>query len=257
MSSRLPTLALAANRHIGLKALELLLDAGLRPSLLIVPDGACAEFTSDMRSLLAGSPCLTEAAFSDPGSFSMLRDLGLDYLLSVHFPHRIPGSIVTLPSIGTLNLHPSYLPFNRGWHTPSWAIIDRTPYGATLHWVDEGLDTGDIALQKKVEVLPHHTAHTLYQDVLKAEEELLEEAIPLMLSSSLPRIPQDQGKGTSHKKKDLCNIQSVDLSSSFVGRDLIDRLRALSTSDWNEAAQIDVDGRKYRIQVTLRPLEES
>ncbi|MCH7600390.1 MAG: hypothetical protein IH973_11595, partial [Myxococcales bacterium] len=41
---------------------------------------------------------------------------------------------------------------------PSWAILENTPYGATLHWVEEGMDTGDIALQREVSVLPSDTA---------------------------------------------------------------------------------------------------
>jgi methionyl-tRNA formyltransferase len=151
----------------------------------------------------------------------------------VHFPHIIPSALLNIPSIGALNLHPAYLPWNRGWHTPTWAIYDQTPYGATLHWIDEGLDTGPIALQKRIDILDSDTADALYQRALAAEEELFAEAIPLLLEGTLPKIPQD-GEGTSHKKKDIASLR--ELSNDMTSEEIERRTRALTTNNSDEAA---------------------
>jgi len=49
-----------------------------------------------------------------------------------------------------INLHPSLLPWNRGAHSNFWSFLEDTPKGVTIHIIDEGIDTGDILLQKKI-----------------------------------------------------------------------------------------------------------
>lgn len=214
----------AANRLIGVDCLKMLLQAGLKPSTLLLPENG-----SHNEELLALLPDI-------PTSIGKTIDTTLvnnsDYLISVHFPHIIPQEIIDLPRIGALNLHPAYLPWNRGWHTPTWAIYDGTPYGATLHWIDQGLDTGPIALQKEINVLKDDTADALYQRALAAELEVFTEAIPLIKTNALPRIPQ-VGAGTSHLKKDIESIR--ELSKSMTPEEIDRRTRALTTNNPEEA----------------------
>jgi len=217
----------------------------------MIPAGQKAECVQEMKALLPDVPVLEGTTFRKPKGLSVLRGLGPDYIVSVHFPYIIPPEVLEIPRIGVLNLHPAYLPYNRGWHTPSWAIIEGTPYGATLHWVDEGLDTGDIALRREVPILPSDTAHTLYQRVLAAEAELFREAIPLMMSRALPRIPQT-GKATTHRKEDLASIQHLDLEATAKVGDIVNLLRGLTTNRWDEAAWFEVDGVRYRIRVEIK-----
>lgn len=242
----------AANRAIGLSCLRALLDEGITPCALLIPEGSQAEYVTEMRELLSEHPVIEGLAFREPESVELLRELEPDYLVSVHFPYIIPSQVLSIPTVGNLNLHPAYLPYNRGWHTPSWAILEDTVYGATLHWIDEGVDTGDIALQEKIEVLPEDTAHSLYQRVLHLEEELFRKAIPLLRTKSLPRRRQE-GTGTSHSKADLRKVQQLDLNQRERIGELLRRLRALTTNRWEEAAFFEVDGRRYRIRVEIRP----
>jgi len=251
-----PSLVFAGNRKIGLECLKLLLQSDWPPVALIIAKGRSAECAEEMKALLPDVPVLEGAEFRSDRGLRLLRRLSPDYILSVHFPYIIPPAVLQIPRIGVLNLHPAYLPYNRGWHTPSWAIIEGTPYGATLHWVDEGIDTGDIALRKEIPVLPSDTAHTLYQRVLRAELDLFREAIPLMMSRSLPKIPQTE-KGTTHMKQDLARIQRLDLHASMKVIDVLNLLRGLTTNTWDEAAWFEVDGVKYRVRVEIRREEEN
>jgi methionyl-tRNA formyltransferase len=163
----------------------------------------------------------------------------------------IPNTILSVPRIGTLNLHPAFLPYNRGWHTPTWAIAENTPYGATLHWVDEGMDTGPIAMQREIDVSIGETAHSLYRRVLDAEYELLRDALPLLVENQLPRIPQD-GKATQHRKSDIEALRKLELSDAVTIGDLLRRLRALTTSRWDEAAWFEHEGVRYRVRLEMQ-----
>jgi methionyl-tRNA formyltransferase len=199
---------------------------------------------------LKGVPMICGKDFRKPEVVKLIDDMSIDYIVSVHFPYIIPPEILSIPRVGTLNLHPAYLPYNRGWNTPTWAILDQTPYGATLHWVDEGIDSGDIALQKKLEILPEDTAHSLYQRVLALELEVFSEAIPLLLRDELPRIPQNE-HGTSYRKADLSRIQKLELDESYTVREVINKLRALTTNNINEAAYFEADGIRYFVTVEI------
>jgi len=249
-SVKKPRLVYAGNRKIGLKGLEILVESGLVPVALILPAGESAECVREMRKLVPQVPVFWGKEFYLPVNIRRLRELDIDYILSIHFPYIIPTEVLQIPRIGTLNLHPAFLPYNRGWHTPTWAILENSPYGATLHWVDDGIDSGDIAMQDEIKIYPYDTAHSLYQRVLKLEEKILRDAIPLLLEYRLPRVPQE-GEGTMHLKSDIHSIQKLKLEEYMEVGKVIRLLRALTTNKLQEAAYFEVDGSRYRITVKI------
>lgn len=235
--------AFAGSRPLGVQALELLLRSkDINVIALILPgNDHDPELCSRVKEpIKVGSFKETE---------KILRETTPDYLLSVHFPHIFKPEVLTIPKIGCLNLHPSLLPFNRGRHSYQWAIIDGTPHGATLHWMDEGVDTGDIALQIEIPVYPFDTTHTLYLRTCEVELDLLNIALPRMRDRNLPRKNQGNN-GTSHKGKDLDSIKELkDLT-------LVNKLRALTTLRQEEAAFFEVDGNKFSVRVKIEELKE-
>lgn len=250
-----PRIALAANRQLGVQALEMLMEAHMEPVALLLASGKSADASAmDMRRILPSTPTIFGKHFRSEQGLEELAQLDVDYVLSVHFPYIIPQAVLDLPRIGSLNLHPALLPYNRGWHTPSWAILEQTPYGATLHWVDAGMDTGDLALQRPVPVLPNDTANSLYGRVLDAELELLREAIPLLKSGQLPRVPQ-QGPGTEHVKADLAAMRELHLDEQLPVGEVLRRLRALTTSREDEAAWFEQNGERYLLQLSVTKQE--
>ncbi len=154
--------------------------------------------------------------------------------------------------MGFLNLHPAFLPYNKGWHTPSWAILDKTKYGATLHFMSNDLDAGDIIAQREIEVKPNVTANEIYQSFLKVEEQLFKDSFTNLLTLKPTRTKQVK-EGTSYNKKDLAKVQEIDLNEKIFASDLIDKLRALTTNNIDEAAYFIVDEKKYRVQVNIVP----
>jgi methionyl-tRNA formyltransferase len=247
-------IAYAGNRRIGLDALKLLVRADIIPKVLFVADADRAECVAEMRALAPDALIVADRASWTPARIDALKALHLDHILSVHFPHLFPQRILDTAERGSLNLHPAYLPFNRGWHSPTWAILDGGPYGATLHWMVEEADAGEIALRRRLEVMPEDTAHSLYQRVLRLELDLLAEAIPALIQGTLSRAAQEPG-GSFHRKSDLAGVQTVRASDTATFGSVLDRFRALTTNAPAEATRVMIDGRCYRVRVELAPDE--
>jgi len=123
-----------------------------------------------------------------------------DCIISYGYRHKIPLSAINDVKGNAINLHISYLPYNRGANPNYWSWHDNTPKGVTIHYVDEGFDTGDIIVQKLVLFSPQeYTLKTTY-DRLKMEIEDLFICNWWMLFQ-LPRKVQT-GVFTCHTTKD-------------------------------------------------------
>jgi len=249
--------AFAGDRLISCQILEFIISKGYKPLSLLVSN---KDVNTHAESLINISGLAKEFVywgneFNQEDAIIKLKNLNLDYIIGIHFPQIIPKKVLKIPSIGFINLHPAYLPFNKGWHTPSWAILDKTKYGATLHFMDEKLDEGDIIHQKELLFESKDTANTLYSKVLKLEKEVFYEAFDDLISLSPQRIKQS-GRGTSHIKKNIENVRKIDLETIEISSVLIDKLKALTTNNWNESAFFLENGKKIGIQIILKELDE-
>jgi methionyl-tRNA formyltransferase len=85
---------------------------------------------------------------TDSAVVATLAELRPDVACAACFPKRIPAALLRLPPLGWLNIHPSLLPAYRGPAPLFWAFRNgETSIGVTIHFMDEGFDTGDIAAQ--------------------------------------------------------------------------------------------------------------
>jgi methionyl-tRNA formyltransferase len=240
----------AANRRIGFLVLKLFIKKGLIPKALLLSKNDNTNYSLKMKELLPNVPVIWGKSFRSNNAINLLKSFNIDYIISIHFPFIIPKDILSIPKIGTINLHPSFLPFNKGWHTPTWAIYEKTPFGATLHWVDEGIDTGDIIIQKKVDISSADTADSLYQKAIQAELEIMKEFVLLIKKGELPRIKQ-QGSGTIHFKSDIEKIRKINIDEYYKAEDLINKIRSLTTNNINECSYFIKDGKKYLVQIKI------
>jgi len=247
----------AGDRQSAVECLAILLDSGVRPQALMVSSPEIATHDGVLREMsgLDADHVLVGRQFREPAGIEMLKSLDLDYIIGVHFPYIVPGEVLEVPRHGVLNLHPALLPYNRGWHTPNWAILDGTPIGATLHFMDSGVDTGDIVAQTELEIRPEDTAHTLYARLLELEVKLFREAWPLLASGKPPRRVQSRDEGTNHVRAALAadSIRRLDLETTAPVKEVLRTLRALTTNNVGEAAYFELEGRRYRVQITITP----
>ena len=180
----------------------------------------------------------------------MITILKPEYIFCIHYHRIVPKEILAIPKKGCINLHPAYLPYNRGWNTPSWAILDGTPYGATMHYMTEEIDAGDIIYKESFPVAPEDTAHTLYQKVLALEEEVFKKGFQMLIDGTATRIHQEEQWATSHKKSDLKIIQEIDPDDP-----LLIKLKALTTNHIEEAEYFEKNGKRYAVQVKIEELK--
>lgn len=111
----------------------------------------------------------------------------------------VRAPLLALPRLGTLNAHPGWLPTYRGVDVVRWALLLGGPLGATLHWVDRGVDTGDIVWRRPLAVAPG----TAIADVEQAARDLalamlVEGASALARGGTLPREPQRREEGRQY-----------------------------------------------------------
>lgn len=244
--------AFCGDRQISVDVLRFIIRKGYYPSILIVNDSKTSTHSKELIAVseLDEVSIIYSSNLKKEESVELLKNADLDYIIGIHFPIIIPKIILDIPKVGFLNLHPAYLPYNKGWHTPSWAITDGTPYGATLHFMSEVLDSGDIIHQKKIEVKPSDTANSLYAGVLKLEYDVFVEAFDDLLTLN-PRRLKQTGEGTSYSKNDLKSIQKIDLNSDYKASELIDKMRALTTNKLEESAYFIKNNKKYYIQLSI------
>lgn len=186
-----------------------------------------------------------------PESIGRLKALNADVCLSILFDYILQQEFIDLFRMGIINLHPSYLPYNRGNYPNVWSIVDGTPAGVTLHYIDAGVDTGDIIAQEEISVELTDTGESLYRKLEKACVELFINTWPDIKSGKVKRVAQPLGVGTSHWANDVQNIDEIDLNRAYIVRDIINVLRARTFAPYNGAYFRDGNNRKVFLRLNL------
>ena len=155
------------------------------------------------KALIAGGPnagpaqTLQPARIKDREAIDQIRALAPDVIVVMAYGQILPRAVLETPKIACLNLHASLLPRWRGAAPIQAAIAagDREA-GMTVMYMDEGLDTGDILLQRKIDISPSETGATLHDRLAQIAPEALLESLRLLAAGNAPRIPQDQALAT-------------------------------------------------------------
>ncbi len=128
---------------------------------------------------------------------------GYDLVLSFGYKHIITKKILDNAHIPLINLHISYLPWNKGAHPNFWSFYDSTPSGVTIHLIDEGIDTGPIIFQKYINFTEYETTfEATYKRLIREIESLLILNIHSIIAGEYSVRPQRR-KGSFHKVGDL------------------------------------------------------
>lgn len=126
-----------------------------------------------------------------------------DFIVSFGYRHILKKAIIERLACPILNLHISYLPFNRGAHPNFWAFYDNTPSGVSIHLIDDGVDTGPIVYQKQVQFsASEHTFLHTYKRLVSEIEALFIVNVDDIIHNKWQATPQE-GEGTHHFVKDL------------------------------------------------------
>lgn len=146
---------------------------------------------------LRNAPIFQPARIKDPQAIEDLRSLTPDVIIVVAYGQILPRDVLEIPRLACLNLHASLLPHWRG-AAPIQAAIAAGDgeTGITVMYMDEGLDTGDMLLQRSVEILPNDTGGALHDRLAQIAPETLLESLRLLAAGNAPRIPQENTRAT-------------------------------------------------------------
>ena len=115
-----------------------------------------------------------------------------DLFVSMSFNQIFKSAIINLATFGFINCHAGKLPFYRGRNILNWALInDEDEFGITVHYIDEGIDTGDIILQRTFPISDKDDYSTLLQVSYVECANILYDAVILLKGKSVERIKQN------------------------------------------------------------------
>ncbi len=179
-----------------------------------------------------------------------VRELKPDIGVSALFGYILRPEFLRLFGSGCINIHPALLPYNRGAHSNVWSIVDETPAGVTIHYIDEGVDTGKVIAQERVQIEPVDTGETLYWKLELACVELFKKTWPLIYSGRATSVVQNPGKGTYHRVRDMENIDEIDLNRTYAAAELINILRSRTFPPYPGAYFLH-EGKKVYLRLQL------
>lgn len=181
----------------GEKVCERLLNKGEKVVGIFTPLGGRGDPLEKV-AIQYNIPCFRVPNMKETWIEEEFKKLAPDLVILAFVTDILPERLLSIPTIGTICYHPSILPKHRGASAINWALImGEEKTGLTIFWVEKGIDTGPILLQKEVEISPTDTAGSLYFNKLfPMGIEAIEEAVELIKSGKAPRIPQDNSLAT-------------------------------------------------------------
>ena len=140
---------------------------------------------------------LQPAKIKDPAAIEQIRAIAPEVIVVVAYGQILPRAVLEIPKIACLNIHASLLPRWRGAAPIQAAIAagDRET-AITVMYMDEGLDTGDVLLQRKIDIEPNETGDSLHDRLAQIAPNVLLESLRLLANGNAPRIPQDKTVAT-------------------------------------------------------------
>jgi len=201
-----PKAVVFAYHDVGVRCLKVLLSAGVEiPLVVTVADdprenrwyGSVAETAADY-----GLEVIKPAGAATPELEARVRSLEPDFLFSFYYRSLLPAGLLASARRGALNMHGSLLPKYRGRAPVNWAILKgESETGATLHYMVEKADAGDIVDQLAVPILADDDAREVFVKVTVAAETILARSLPKLIAGTAPRRPQGMPAGPCYGRR--------------------------------------------------------
>ncbi len=161
-----------------------------------------------------------------PGAQELLKQLSPDCVVIIAYGQIIPAGLLSIPTYGWINLHASLLPKYRGAAPINWAIVNgETRTGVTTMRIDAGMDTGDMLLQREIEIGPAETAPELALRLSELGAPLMAETLRRLAAGTIVPRPQNHAEASYApmlKKED----GRIDWNRS--AREIYNRMRGLA-----------------------------
>lgn len=211
-----------------------------------------------LNSMILSSVNTQEIFYSDslyePSTLEKLQNMEIDWMILVWWPYIIKENLIRIPKMGCFNLHPSYLPYNRGRHPYFWSIVEEVPFGVTLHFVDPGIDNGNIIFQEVIEKSWEDTGATLYEKSKKTIVELFKKKFPEIKKGNLLQTEQSAENGSLHYAREIEGASEIFIDGNYTARELLNLIRG--RSGFPDRCWFKDNGQKYEVSIQIRKVAE-
>ena len=190
-----------AYHNVGARCLRVLRAHGIDVALVVTHaddpgETHWFERVADVADDL-GLPWIAPLDVNAHDCVARVAELAPDFVFSLYYRRMLSASILALPRRGALNMHGSLLPRYRGRAPVNWAVLHgERETGATLHYMIDKPDAGDIVAQQAVPILPDDTARQVADKVTVAAEICLDAVLPALVAGTAPRRPNDIAQGS-------------------------------------------------------------
>ncbi len=184
-----------AYHDVGVRCLKVLISAGVEVPLVVTvrDDPKETQWYASVAATAAdyGLTVIAPAEANTAELHSRVSALQPDFLFSFYYRSMLGAPLLRAARRGALNMHGSLLPKFRGRAPVNWAILKGAhECGATLHYMVERADAGDIVDQQAVPILQDDDAREVFSKVTVAAESVLARSLPGLIAGSAPRKPQ-------------------------------------------------------------------
>jgi methionyl-tRNA formyltransferase len=245
------------NHDVGVRCLQVLLAGGVDVPLVVTYADdphergvfASLEGTAREHGLNVALP---ESA-NEAGFIERVAALAPDFIFSFYYRQLLGPALLQTAARGALNMHGSMLPKYRGRAPVNWTVVrGESSTGATLHYMTEKADDGDIVDQQAVPILPDDTAFDVFRKVTVAAEVVLWRSLPGLIAGSAPRKRQDKAAASYFGRR---RPEDGKIDWTADARTIHDLVRGVAPP-YPGAFSI-VRGRKLRLLKTRREPERS
>ena len=201
------------------------------------------------KALQLGLPVVEVQDLKSPEFYNQLKALEPDLFVVVAF-RILSKSVLSIPKVGSINLHASLLPKYRGAAPIHWAVVNGDEEtGCTIFFLSEKVDGGKILLQRKTPIGEMDTTGDVYDRLMNLGSDLLVEAVDSIESGSYELVDQDETEATAAPK-----VFSEDAFIDFNGKalDIHNRIRGMNPFP---GAWTTIDGKRLKL-LRARPTEK-
>lgn len=247
---RAGSIGFMADQDVGLEAVRYVLESFPRDIRYVV---VVAE--NDIAVLCRAHQCdVIEVSQINAESAPTLLG-GVDFLILAWWPKILPKSFIDIPRHGVVNFHPSLLPHNRGKHYNFWTIVEDSPFGVSIHLVNEAIDQGDILFQASIAKTWEDTGGSLYVAAKREMVALFKRHYEDLVHGSYVPTQQDLSTGSFHLARELEPASEVFLDKQYQGRELLNLLRA-RTFPGKPSCYFHDGGKKYEVRISIEEVKD-
>jgi len=191
-----------------------------------------------------------KALLTHEAQLELVEEVQPDLLISSGFRHIVPESVLDVPDLGAINLHKSYLPYNRGANPNVWSILEDGPVGVSIHYMTPDIDAGPVIDRREVPLYPDDTGRTLYDRLEDEQFDQFTELWPAIRDDEVETESQPKNEGTYHTKQDFVDLWALDRAEQVNVGDFLDKLRALTFPPYRNA-YFEENGTRYYVEVNI------